>query len=415
MFAAAIAAAQPSVRLPDFLPQPPTGRTVVVGAGKASASMARALEQSWAAPLSGCVVTRDGHESVCERIEVLSASHPTPDQRSVDAAYRLMREVATLTKEDLVIALISGGGSSLLTMPAPGLTLADKQDVNTALLAGGASISEINCVRRQISGIKNGGLARAAAPASVVTLLISDVPGDDPAVIASGPTIMDASKPSDALAILSRYCIDPPRVRAFLERKGALPEPALPGPQVFGYDVIARPQASLEAAASIAARTGAEIIYLGDDIQGESRLVANEMAQKVREICSDRPSRPVVLISGGETTVTIRGTGRGGRNVEFLLALGLALEGVGGVHAIAGDTDGIDGIEEIAGAVIGPSTMREARQRDLDPLEFLNNNDAHTFFELMNSQVITGPTMTNVNDFRAIIISPLTKGEAPDV
>lgn len=406
MFDAAIAAAQPSLVLPRFLPPKPKGRTVVVGAGKAAASMAKALEDSWPHPLSGCVVTRDGHEIGCDRIEVISASHPTPDQRSVSAARRLIREVEGLTAEDLVIALVSGGGSSLLALPAPGLTLADKQTVNSALLNCGASISEINCVRRHLSGIKNGRLAAAAAPAQVLTLLISDVPGDDPSVIASGPTIRDTSTPEDAVAIIDSYGINASAsVRAVLSKQ-INQEDHFGPPQILRHEIIARPLASLEAAATIAARAGLRPVILGDDIEGEARVVARMMADRVRQVLRENSTRAVALISGGETTVTIHGDGRGGRNVEFLLALALELDEIDGVSALAGDTDGVDGIEEVAGAVINSGTLAKARKIGLDPTSFLENNDAHSFFQKTGCQIVTGPTMTNVNDFRAIIIDP---------
>ncbi len=408
MFDAAVAAAQPAVCLPPHLPQPPKGRTLVIGAGKASAAMARALEEHWDGPLEGIVVTRYGHAVPCDRIEVVEASHPVPDEAGLQAATRIQRLVQGLTAEDLVIALVSGGGSSLLVAPAPGLTLADKQRVNSALLASGASISEMNCVRRHLSAVKGGRLGAACHPARVVTLLISDVPGDNPVDIASGPTVGDPSTCADALAVLERYRIDVPDPVRHVLASG-------PGESVKPGDhrleraetrLVATPQLALEAAARVAASAGYTPHILGDSLEGEARDLGKAMAGMVRQVkWRGQPfARPCVLLSGGETTVTLKGTGRGGRNVEFLLSLGVALEGMSGVHAIAGDTDGVDGVEEIAGAFLGPDTLSRASRLGIRPRASLDNNDGHAFFRALGDSVITGPTLTNVNDFRAIVI-----------
>ena len=358
LFEAAVAAADPSVSLARHLPSRPDGRTVVVGAGKAAASMARAVEASWAGELSGVVVTRYGHGAPTSRIEVLEAAHPVPDPASEAAARRLLDTVAGLTPDDLVLCLISGGGSALLALPAPGLTLADKQVVNGTLLKSGASIGEMNCVRRHLSAIKGGRLAAACHPARVVTLLISDVPGDDPLDIASGPTVGDPTTCADALAILRRYAVDVPgAVRAFLEsRAGETIKPGDPALGTPDVRMIATPLMALQAAAALARSEGVPACILGDAIEGEAREVGRTMAGIAPSVA--RHGLPVpppcVLLSGGETTVTVRGPGRGGRNVEFLLALGAALGGRPHIYALAGDTDGVDGVEEIAGAVLAP-------------------------------------------------------------
>ena len=408
MFDAAVAAAQPSLCLPPHLPQPPRGRTLVIGAGKASAAMAKALEEHWDRPLEGIVVTRYGYAVPCARIEIVEAGHPVPDEAGLKAATRIRHLVQNLTADDLVIALVSGGGSSLLVAPLPGLTLADKQRVNTALLASGASIAEMNCVRRHLSAVKGGRLGAACHPARVVTLLISDVPGDNPVDIASGPTVGDPTRCADALAILERYRIDVSgSVRqALTSGQGESVKPGdrrLEGTQVR---IIAAPQLALEAAARVATRSGYTPYILGDSLEGEARDLGKAMAGIVRQVkTKNQPfARPCVLLSGGETTVTIKGSGRGGRNVEFLLSLAIALEGLDGVHAMAGDTDGVDGVEEIAGAVMAPDTLARAWQLGLRPRASLDNNDAHSFFSALGDSLITGPTLTNVNDFRAIVI-----------
>ena len=408
MFEAAVAAASPAKCLPAHLPEPPAGRTVVVGAGKAGAAMARALEQAWEGPLEGLVVTRYGHAVPCERIEIVEAAHPVPDEAGLRASERILELVSGLSRADLVLALISGGGSSLLTLPAPGITLADKQAVNAALLKSGAPIDAMNCVRKHLSAIKGGRLAAACYPARLVTLAISDVPGDDPAVIASGPTVPDPTTFADALAILRAYDIDQPA--AVLARLAiAETETPKPGdPRLAGaeYQLIATPQASLEAAAGIAREAGYTPLILGDAIEGESREVARVMAGIARQAArhGQPVSPPCVLLSGGETTVTVRGSGRGGRNVEFCLALARELQGAPGIHALAGDTDGIDGAEPVAGAVIGPDTLARAAAKGLDADAALAENDGHGFFEGLDDRIVTGPTLTNVNDFRAILV-----------
>jgi hydroxypyruvate reductase len=408
MFDAAVAAAQPALCLPPHLPQAPKGRTLVIGAGKASAEMARALELHWPGPLQGLVVTRYGYSVQCQRIEIVEAAHPVPDEAGLRAARRIRALVEGLTADDLVICLISGGGSSLLVLPDDALTLADKQAINTALLKSGATISEMNCVRRHLSAIKGGRLAAACHPARVVTLLISDVPGDDPADIASGPTSADRSTCADALAILRRYGIDAaPHVIALLESGAA--ETVKPGDaRLAGNEIrlIATPQMALEAAAAVARAAGVTPYILGDSIEGEARDVGIVMAGMARQVAArGQPfAPPCVLLSGGETTVTVRGQGRGGRNVEFLLSLGLALNGHPAIHAIACDTDGVDGQEEIAGALLGPDTLERAWSLNIKPRDALANNDGHGFFQALGDSVICGPTLTNVNDFRAILI-----------
>ena len=410
MFNAAVAAADPDKILPRFLPEPPRGRTIVVGAGKASAAMARAFETNWKGDLSGIVVTRYGHAVPCDKIEIIEASHPVPDARSEHAAQRMLQLVTGLSSDDLVVALVSGGGSSLLVAPATGLTLSDKQAVNRALLSSGASIDEMNCVRKHLSAIKGGRLAAAAHPARVVTLLISDVPGDDPAVIASGPTVADPTSFADARTILARYGIrEPKAVIAHLE--AALDEtPKVGDKRLVRAEtrIIATPQASLMAAAEVALSANVAPVILGDAIEGESREVARVMAGIARQVARYQQPipAPCVLLSGGETTVTVRGKGRGGRNVEFLLALAVALGGrLGRVWALAGDTDGIDGAGEVAGAIVTPDTLQRAANLGLKAAELLAENDGHTFFEALGDQIITGPTLTNVNDFRAILIA----------
>jgi hydroxypyruvate reductase len=408
MFDAAIAAAQPAVCVPAHLPDAPKGRLLVIGAGKASAAMARAVVQHWPGPLSGLVVTRYGHAVPCERIQIVEAAHPVPDVAGEQAARRLLDLVRGLGADDLVLCLVSGGGSSLLPLPLPGLTLADLQALNRALLASGAAITEMNCVRRHLSAIQGGRLAAACRPARVVNLLLSDVPGDDPIDIASGPTVPDPSTCADALAILRRYAIDlPPRALALLESgEGETLKPGDARLPAIETRFVATPQMALEAAAQVARDAGFRAHILGDAIEGESREVARAMAGIVRQVASRAQpfEPPCVLLSGGETTVTLKGQGRGGRNVEFLLALAVALQGEPGVHALAGDTDGVDGLEEIAGAVIAPDTLQRAWSLGLNPRERLDDNDGHGFFEALGDAVITGPTLTNVNDFRAIVI-----------
>ena len=408
MFHAAIARAMPAQCLPPFLPQAPRGRTMVVGAGKAAATMAKALEEHWPGELSGLVVTRYGHGAPCRRIEVVEAAHPVPDLAGHDAAERILRMVQGLAADDLVVCLISGGGSALLTLPAPGLTLQDKQAINRALLKSGANIAEMNCVRKHLSAIKGGRLAAACHPARVVTLTISDVPGDDPAVIASGPTVPDRTTFADAAAVLEKYSItEPQAVVAHL--RAARDETPKPGDARLARcetHLIAAPQQSLEAAAAVARKAGVAPLILGDSLEGEAREVALVHAGIARQVLrhGQPVAAPCVLLSGGETTVTVRGKGRGGRNVEFLLALALALGGEAGVYALAGDTDGVDGTEDNAGALVTPDTLARAAAAGVDAKSHLADNDGYTFFAALDDLIKTGPTLTNVNDFRAILV-----------
>jgi glycerate 2-kinase len=408
MFRAAVASAQPALCVPPHLPVPPRGRLMVVGAGKASAAMAKAVEQHWPGPLSGLVVTRYGYGVPCSRIEIVEAAHPVPDAAGMRAAERMLALVQGLSPDDLVLCLISGGGSALLPLPAPGLTLELKQSLGRALLASGATIGEFNCVRRHLSSIKGGRLGAACHPARVLTLLMSDVPGDRPTDIASGPTVADPTTCEDALNILRRYAIDaPPAVRDLLESgRGESVKPGDPRLARAEMRMIATPQMALEAAAVLAGSAGYSPHILGDAIEGEARDVGTVFAGIATQVADrSQPFRaPCVLLSGGETTVTVRGTGRGGRNVEFLLSLAVALEGHARIFGIAGDTDGVDGQDEIAGALIAPDTLARAWSLGLRPKDVLANNDAHTFFQTLGDSVITGPTLTNVNDFRAILI-----------
>ncbi|SNT36228.1 glycerate 2-kinase [Noviherbaspirillum humi] len=410
LFDAAVEAAQPSHCVPPFLPQRPAGRLIVIGAGKASAAMAQAVEQHWDGPLEGLVVTRYGHGVPCRHIEIVEAAHPVPDAAGHAAAGRILAMVQNLQPDDLVLCLISGGGSSLLALPAPGVTLEDKQAVNRALLASGASITEMNCVRRHLSAVKGGRLAAACHPARVVTLLISDVPGDDPVNVASGPTVADPTTCADALAILARYGIEvPANVRQVLESgQGESVKPGDPRLARCETHIIATPRMALDAAANAAREAGMPAYILGDDIEGESRDVGKVLAAIARHAArhGQPVAPPCLLLSGGETTVTVRGEGRGGRNVEFLLSLAIALQGEPGIHAVAGDTDGVDGREEIAGAFIAPDTLARAWAAGLHPGEHLERNDGHGFFEALNDTLVSGPTLTNVNDFRAILVAP---------
>jgi len=413
MFAAAIASAQAARCLPPHLPEAaslPGGRLIVVGAGKASAAMARAVEDHWHGALSGLVVTRYGYAVACQRIEIVEAAHPLPDAAGLAAARRILELVGSLPADDTVLCLISGGGSALLALPLEGITLEDKQTVTRELLGSGASISEINCVRRHLSAIKGGRLAAACHPARVITLLISDVPGDRPCDIASGPTVGDATSCADALGIVARYGIElPASVREVLQSgRGESVKPD--DPRLAGVEtrLIATPQMALEAAANVARAAGITAHILGDSIEGEAREVGRVMAGIARQVSLRRQpfKSPCVLLSGGETTVTVRGRGRGGRNVEFLLALGLALDGQAGIYALAGDTDGVDGQEEIAGAYLAPDTLARAWAKGIRPRDSLDDNDGHGFFGALGDAIVTGPTLTNVNDFRAILITP---------
>ena len=425
LFQAAVTRALPLANTARFLPEPPTpesgGRTLVIGAGKAGGAMAQAVEAHWPleAPLEGLVVTRYHHvpprpDGLPQRIEVVEASHPVPDAAGHAAAQRILAMVQGLTKDDLVLCLISGGGSSLLALPAEGLSLEEKQAVNKALLASGANIGEMNCVRKHLSRIKGGRLAAACAPARVVTLTISDVPGDDPSVIASGPTVPDASSCADAVAILQRYGIDVPGDIMSLLEQGALETPKPGDPLFNGHAVhlIATPRQSLQAAAEAARAAGLAAYILSDEMEGESREVGKVHAALARAVAqTGEPfQKPCVILSGGETTVTIRkqppGTprGRGGRAGEFCLGLALALQGQPGVYALAADTDGIDGVEDNAGAFVAPDTLQRALAAGMKLDPYLDRNDAYGYFEKLDDLVISGPTYTNVNDFRVILV-----------
>jgi hydroxypyruvate reductase len=420
LFDAAVAQALPGPSIAAFLPAPPRGRTLVLGAGKAGGAMAAALDAAWpaTAPMSGLVVTR--YDSVppafaaaqargSTRIEVVQAAHPVPDEAGRRAAARILELARGLSADDLVVCLISGGASSLLALPAAGVSLEEKQAINSALLKSGAAIDEMNCVRKHLSAIKGGRLAAACAPARVVTLLVSDVPGDSPAVIGSGPTVPDPTTCADALAVLERHAIAvPARIRADLEN-GALETPK-PGDAAFaGHEVhlVATPQQSLDAAAGLARSAGLDAHILGDDIEGESREVGKVHAALARQVARrGQPfARPCVVLSGGETTVTVKQKGgRGGRASEFLLGCALALQGEPDVWALAADTDGIDGVETNAGAFVTPDTLERARRLALDGRDHLDRNDAYSFFAGLGDLLVTGPTFTNVNDFRAILI-----------
>jgi hydroxypyruvate reductase len=414
MFDAAIAAADPRVVLPKALADipRPRGRTVVIGAGKSAALMAAVLEAAWDGPLDGVVVTRDGHAVPTKRIAVLEARHPVPDARSEAAAAAILAAVSGLTDDDLVLALISGGGSALMALPAPGLTAADKQAVNRALLASGATIHEMNCLRKHLSAIKGGRLAAAAAPARVVTLAISDVPGDDPAVIASGPTVADPTSFADARAIVARYGIALPEAVAAHLAAAAEETPKPGDARLAGaeFRMIATPQMALEAAAASARAHGLAPLILGDALEGESAVMGTVMAG-IATACATHgmpAAPPCVLLSGGETTVTIGSgpAGRGGRNTAFLAGLALALKGASGIWAIAGDTDGIDGTEDAAGAIVAPDTLARARAAGLDPAALAAGFDSYSLFAGLGDLIVTGPTLTNVNDIRAVLVAP---------
>jgi hydroxypyruvate reductase len=411
LFDAAVAAAQPELRLPSVLPEPPAGRTVVVGAGKSAAAMARAVEQVWPTPLSGVVVTRYGHRVPTSQIEVLEAAHPVPDAPGMAAAERILAAVRPLGPEDLVLCLISGGGSALLTLPPADIDLAVLADINRQLLRSGADITEMNAVRKTLSRSSGGRLAAAAYPAQVVTLLISDVPGDDLRAIASGPTVGDTVTAADALDILHHYQLSVPEtVVDYLQRN---PDPVVtPGDRRLStttHHLIATPQQSLVAAADRAQQAGYPTLILGSALEGEAKTVGTVhggIARQVVQYGQPLPA-PCVLLSGGETTVTVTGqAGRGGRNSEFLLSLAIALNGLAGVWAIACDTDGIDGSETNAGAVIGPDILSRGRTQGLNALEHLARHDSYSFFAALDALVETGPTLTNVNDFRAVVIAP---------
>ncbi len=408
LFEAAISAADPGRVLARYLPPPPKGRTLVVGAGKAAASMARAVEAAWPGDLSGIVVTRYGHQLPTRKIEVIEASHPVPDAAGLAASRRILASLKGLTQDDLVLCLVSGGASALLPLPLESLDLEDERALNKALLQCGATISEMNCVRRHLSAIKGGRLGIACHPARLVTLLISDVPGDAPADIGSGPTIADPTTCADALAILARYGIAvSDKVRELLASgRGESVKPGDPRLADSEAKTIATSQMALEAAAAAARKAGIPAYILSDRIEGEARDVGKALAAIARQVArrAEPFAPPCVLLSGGETTVAVRGQGRGGRNVEFLLSLGISLDGHPGIFALAGDTDGVDGIEEIAGAYLGPDSLARAWKKGVKPQESLAANDGHGFFEALGDSIVTGPTLTNVNDFRAILI-----------
>lgn len=408
MFDCAVAAARPGAVIAPFMPDPPRRHVVVVGAGKASAAMAAAFEDHWNGPLSGLVVTRYGHGAATRHIEIVEAAHPVPDQAGEQAAPRILELAHGLGADDLLVVLISGGGSVLLALPAAGLGLDDKQEVNRFLLASGTPISDMNVVRKHLSAIKGGRLAAAAWPARCLGLMISDVPGDDPGTIASGPTVGDKSTLADARRILAPFHHHlPPAASAALKNPlNETPKPGDPRLSNSLSQIIASPARSLAAAADCAVAAGIKPVILGDAIEGEARDIASQMAK--RALGETRGSRPKVLLSGGETTVTLTkpSKGRGGRNVEFLLALAQGLNGAPGIHALACDTDGIDGSAEIAGALVAPDTIRRAEGLGYPLERALENHDGHGFFARLGDQVITGPTLTNVNDFRAILIAP---------
>ncbi|WP_120510637.1 glycerate kinase type-2 family protein [Photobacterium salinisoli] len=410
LFNRAVKQALPGETLKHYLPEDRTGKAVVIGAGKAAASMARALESVWEGELEGLVVTRYGHTAECQKIEVIEAAHPVPDDAGREVAERILNLVAGLNEKDLVICLLSGGGSALLSLPAPGITFSQKQQINKALLKSGAAIDEMNCVRKHLSAIKGGRLAKAVAPAQLITLAISDVPGDEATVIASGPTVADPTTSKDALDILSRYQVSvPDSVTEWLHSPES--ETVKPGDACLErarFELIASPQLSLEAAAEEASQWGIPAHILSDCIEGESRDVAKVHAALAKQI-ADRGqpfTAPCVLLSGGETTVTVRGEGRGGRNSEFLLSLYHELQGHPQIFALAADTDGIDGVEDNAGAVLNPQSYHQGQALELNSQDYLDNNDGYTFFKQLDSLLTTGPTLTNVNDFRAILILP---------
>jgi len=414
LFQVAVGAVSADRCLPAFLPSPPKGKTIVIGAGKAAASMAKVVEDNWIGPLSGLVITRYEHGLDLDQIKLVEAGHPVPDEAGAKAADEILGLVTGLGEDDLVLCLISGGGSALLAKPASGITLSDKKQINKALLHSGATISEMNTVRKKLSAIKGGRLAVTAYPAKVVTLLISDVPGDDPAVIASGPTIADHTSMADARNIMEKYDIPlPAAVAQMLQNRGEdAPDPEHPVFQNGKVDIIAKPQDALQAAAKYARKHNIEPIILGDSIEGEAKDVALVHAGIVRQILvhNEPVKTPCVILSGGETTVSvskdIQNIGRGGRNAEFLLAFAKAIGNEPRVHAIAADTDGIDGTEDNAGAVFGPTTYARAQAQSLDLSDYLQRHDAYSFFDELEDLVKTGPTRTNVNDFRAILILP---------
>lgn len=408
LFDRAVEVADPMRSLENFLPEKPEGRVIVIGAGKASARMAEAVEAVWG-PCEGLVITRYGYGRPCRGIEIVEAAHPVPDQAGLDATARMLSLVQDAGEGDFVLALISGGASALLVQPVSGVSLAAKQAVNQALLASGAPIDRMNTVRKHLSRVKGGQLAAAAWPADMLALMISDVPGDDPAFIGSGPTVGDPSTPEDALAILQQLKVEvPTSVREALSCGSGVVRPDDPRLARVRNVTYAAPRQSLEAAAMRAREAGCDVRLLGDALEGEARVVAAEQALEALALQSRmKPGdRPILLLSGGELTVTRRGDGIGGPNAEFCLALALALDGAAGIHALACDTDGVDGAAEVAGALVGPETLTRAFESGADPVLALQRNDAHSFFATIDAQVVTGPTLTNVNDFRAILVQP---------
>jgi hydroxypyruvate reductase len=409
LFERAVEVADPMRSLAAHLPAKPAGRVVVVGAGKASARMAEAVEAAWG-PCEGLVITRYGYGRPCAGIEIVEAAHPVPDAAGVAATGRMLALLAGLGEADFVLALISGGASALLVAPAEGVTLEEKQAVNRALLASGAPIDRMNVVRKHLSRVKGGQLAAAAWPARMLALMISDVAGDDPAFIGSGPTVGDGSTPAEARAVLERWGVEvPASVHAALAGPTGVVPPGDPRLSRVQNVVFAAPAQSLEAAAAMARSRGVEVRLLGDAVEGEARDVAAAQAAMAQEIAAGRApdDPPVLLLSGGELTVTRRGDGLGGPNAEFCLALAVALNGTPGIHALACDTDGVDGAAEVAGAMVGPDTLARAAALGLDPRAALEANDSHGFFGRIGDQVVTGPTLTNVNDFRAVLIGTL--------
>lgn len=408
LFTAAVKAAHPQHTLEPHLPADKTGKALVIGAGKGAAAMAQAFEKCWQGPVEGLVVTRYDHGEACKRIKVIEASHPVPDEAGAKAAEEIFQAVSNLGADDSVFFLISGGGSSLLAMPAPGISLDEKKSINKALLKCGAAIDEINCVRKHLSAIKGGRLAKAAYPAKVYTYAISDVPGDDPCVIASGPSVPDPTTSAEALKIIDHYQISVSEtVRNWLQSsESETPKPGDPCFEHCQFKLIATPRHALEAAAQYAQACGVTPLVLGDNIEGEAKEVAKVMAGIAEYIAiADQPvKKPCVILSGGETTVTLKGNGRGGRNAEYLLSLACCLKGKEGIFALAADTDGIDGSEDNAGALITPNTYQKSLENGLDMHAMLANNDGYGFFSAMGDLLVTGPTRTNVNDFRAIYI-----------
>ncbi|MBF9045084.1 DUF4147 domain-containing protein [Rhodobacterales bacterium HKCCE4037] len=401
LFARAVEVADPMQSLAAALPPKPDGRVLVIGAGKASARMAEAVEAEWG-PCDGLVITRYGYARPCKGIEIVEAAHPVPDAAGEAATKRLLALLDGLTEDDFVLALISGGGSALLTAPAAGITLAEKQALTQALLASGAPIGEINGIRKELSAVKGGRLAAAAYPAKMLALMISDVPGDDPGDIASGPTVGHTGSAARALKALETWKVTPPAsIKAFLDAGGDPVTPDDPRLSRVENVIYAAPSQSLAAAAELGEARSYKVELLGDSLEGEARDVAAAHAEIARKAAPG-----TLILSGGELTVTRRGNGIGGPNAEYALALAIALDGAANIHALACDTDGVDGAAEVAGAVIGPDTLAKAKAAGIDPGEALTRNDAHSFFAAINDQVVPGPTLTNVNDFRAILVAP---------